>query len=210
MPIASLNQNKRYRLLYLGDAQIIRSYFGATLARQLIQTHGVAYCVSILTSISCKEREKGLGPIPYLWTIIELSRWLLRRREYLWLESVRFGLERRLNRALFSFLANTTFLFVCLFVSFFPFSLFFSFFSLFLADLFFILKLSFKIECKKFRLKKPRNAIAIIADLIRGGKLCYYKRGQNHVFGKRQTSNCTTWPSLLFTCRLLLIISTRE
>ena len=66
VPIASSNQNKRYRLLYLGDAQIIRSYFEATLARQLIQTHGMAYCVSILTSISCKEREKGLGPIPYL------------------------------------------------------------------------------------------------------------------------------------------------
>ena len=66
VPIVSLNQNRRYRLLYLGDAQIIRPYFGATLARQLIQTHGVAYCVSILTSISCKERKKGLGPIPYL------------------------------------------------------------------------------------------------------------------------------------------------
>ena len=31
-----------------------------------------------------------------------------------------------------------------------------------------------------------------------------------HVYVKRQTRICTTWPSVLFTCRLLFIISTHK
>ena len=31
---------------------------------------------------------------------------------------------------------------------------------------------------------------------------------KHHVYVKRQTRICTTWPSFLFTCRLLFIIST--
>ena len=31
----------------------------------------------------------------------------------------------------------------------------------------------------------------------------------HHVYVKRQTRICTTWPSFLFTCRLLFIISTQ-
>jgi len=46
----------------------IRSDFGATLARQPIQT---AYRVSILTFISCAEKEKSLGPIPYCSAVID-------------------------------------------------------------------------------------------------------------------------------------------
>ena len=33
---------------------------------------------------------------------------------------------------------------------------------------------------------------------------------QHHVYVKRQTGICTTWPSFPFTCRLLLIISTHK
>ena len=46
----------------------IRSDFGATLARQPIQT---AYRVLILTFISWAEKEKSLGPIPYFSAVID-------------------------------------------------------------------------------------------------------------------------------------------
>ena len=46
----------------------IWSYSGATLALQLIQT---AYRVSILTLISCTEKEESMGPMPYFGAITD-------------------------------------------------------------------------------------------------------------------------------------------
>ena len=38
--------------------------------------------------------------------------------------------------------------------------------------------------------------------------LCINREVKQQVYVKRQTRICTTWPSFLFTCRLLFIIST--
>ena len=37
---------------------------------------------------------------------------------------------------------------------------------------------------------------------------CYIRQVKHHDYIKRQTRICTTWPSFLFACRLLFIIST--
>ena len=49
-----------------------------------------------------------------------------------------------------------------------------------------------------------------VLNCFLGGLLLALETLRHHVYGKRQTLVCTTWPSSPFTCRFLFIISTHE
>ena len=52
--------------------------------------------------------------------------------------------------------------------------------------------------------KKIRTLLVSLGKL----RLPLHRSHKHHVYVKRQTRICNTWPSFLFTCRLLFIIST--
>ena len=57
---------------------------------------------------------------------------------------------------------------------------------------------------EKFFVPLPRDSSAKTAHVY-----ALIKEVNHHVYVKRQTRICTTWPSFPFTCRLLFIISTQ-
>ena len=65
---------------------------GATLARHLIQT---THRVSKLIFISCREKEKGLGPISYLRAIIQLLKMVAVKERIALIRAISRGNERR-------------------------------------------------------------------------------------------------------------------
>ena len=54
------------------------------------------------------------------------------------------------------------------------------------------------------------NSINFVLNCFLGGLLLTLETLRHHVYVKRQTLVCTTWPSFSFTCRFLFIISTHE
>ena len=62
------------------------------MARHLIQT---AHRVSNLIFISCREKEKGLGPISYLRATIQLSKMVAVKEKIALIRAISWGNERR-------------------------------------------------------------------------------------------------------------------